>query len=378
MPRETDQNSNSFDLSLPTGDCLVKLIKHANDNPGNSKMSFVYLLIEVVIVTTEEEMKNIKKYGSLSKKILKNCFINCERIGNMISSEYNKKQRESGEKLISEGDRLFLLFFKEWTDLLYGATILCENNLHRTATPTVRTMYEVFLLINYLFIDDEMDLKARCYMVFAAWKSVQETRKNSIYIHSHPDTAINNIYNPEKNYKIACTIFEDFASDEGTKLVKNAIEELDSKFKGKFYGNWYTVYEHLKNDKVTYFSLRQISKKLNRILNNDLFNEDGIMFLYDQLYNNMSQYAHGSSFGDRVENDDKGEFYTPRDYPKNGFLMIVLVQTMFFEILVLISRNYFFGKDGEWNSIEKLNISKINDIQYKTIEKLRELDLKLI
>ena len=95
---------------------------------------------------TREQMDNLEAYGNLSAKILKNCIRECERIGKIFLDEYKNRQSKTDQKLITEGDALFLHFFKEWTDLLYGVQILCGNNLHRNAIPTVRTMAKYSIL----------------------------------------------------------------------------------------------------------------------------------------------------------------------------------------------------------------------------------------
>ncbi|MGE1063451.1 DUF5677 domain-containing protein [Megasphaera paucivorans] len=327
---------------------------------------------------TREQMDNLEAYGNLSAKILKNCIRECERIGKIFLDEYKNRQSKTDQKLITEGDALFLHFFKEWTDLLYGVQILCGNNLHRNAIPTVRTMYEVFLLMNYLMVDeDEINIKAKCYSVFSVWKGRRDIQRGNRYAQDHPDVVIDVLYNTEATYEKVNRLFEQFSSNVSTKLIKDTIEELNNAAKDKFYGPWYFVFEYLKDHRIKRYSLRQMSIMLNERLNGDLFFDDSLMFMYDQLYDFMPQYIHGASFLDIVNTDISDNFFSPTWYSKNGFLLISLIQVMFFEIITIISRKYFYGSEGEWNSIEKLDISALDEKQHKILQKICELDKQL-
>ena len=323
-------------------------------------------------------ISDLNKYKGLSKKLLRNYGAECDRIGSLVSTRYNDKQRENKKEIITKGDRLFLLLFREWTDLLHGVQCICENNFHRNSIPIVRTMYEIFLFINYLAIDqNEMDAKARCYEVFAVWKRMKDCQKDISYKEKHPDITWNEFYDPEVAYKVISRKFEQFLTDDDMKLVKDAIEELTEHYKGKFYGPWYTVHEYLKSHKFERYSLKKMSSMLNEKLKIDLFLNDGIMFLYNQVYDEMSRYAHGYDFTDRIREDDHGSFFSPANYPKNNTFILVFIRMMFFDIIFIISNKYFCGKGEDWNSCEKLKIHEFNEKQDKIIEKLRQLDRNL-
>ena len=133
----------------------------------------------------QEKRRVTKKYASLSKKYLQKFVLESEKYGNLISDKYNEQRELHDGRECLDGDLVFFILFREWINILVGVGTLYSANLNRQSIILIRTMYELFLQMNYLTIDQlEMHCKGTCYLHVDTWKRIRDINNEIIYSES--------------------------------------------------------------------------------------------------------------------------------------------------------------------------------------------------
>ena len=317
--------------------------------------------------------KLLKKYASLSKKLLNSLEDYGEDVGKLISNKYNAKSSECQGFGCHEGDRLFFIFFREWINLLIGVKLLYSNNLMNISIPTIRSLYEIFLQIVYLLMDKQtFEEKGKCYFLCNSWKNWKVSEKNKTFYAQFFRKKMAN----EKVNSLEIQ-YNELSKQEGYNIYAKSIKKI-SKNHEYFNAEWYKVYEYTVNPSNGRFSLAKITKVVKEKFSNDPSIQNMFYFFYHNLYDIMSQQAHGIVLADRlITLHDGRSFFKPVNYPGFETTYLEFINIMFIAMIIKIRDMYFYGDEEMWNSSSCIDIQKLNNKNNEIIEKLRKIECEL-
>lgn len=316
----------------------------------------------------------IKTYAGLAKKILKDYRTECERWGNLIVKVYNDKLHAGNGRGKNAGDEVFLLFLREWIELLQGVEILYSKTLTKPAQVLVRSLFEIYLQLNYLTIDlNEMEKKGLCYQLYCLWKEIRNYNQKIKYAN---EFNLDNIMELENKVSVFNDLYEKTSLNSSYSPIKLAHEEL-TKNKTWWTGTWYNIYEYMNNNRKQYTLFTMANEVNDAVKQLYCQDENFITFQYSVLYDYLSQTAHGTNLIDRIKCDGDCEFLVSVGCPENSYFGVLFIRDMFSQLKNVVTRTYFFGQKDAWNSNELIECNKLIERQNKRMEKLKSINDKL-
>lgn len=207
-----------------------------------------------------------------------------------LLQEWLKCLLVSKDKFTKE-EELGIALFREWLGDLVALEILFSKGLFRSAFPTYRAMFEVF--VQFLFYIDErseVNKKYQCYHLIKIQKQFQYHKKfldKGIEI-KKGEKVLNDI---RKKIEVIEISFNEDESD----LANDVRQQLET---DKIPINWYQLYD----------------KKLNNLakLGKKIVGNDGIKYvenMYFLMYDLLSQKSHGIDAEDNLAHDEEGKLH---------------------------------------------------------------------